>query len=138
MFKEGTAMNETFRKFASKAAEMVGSAWAFIIGVVVVVAWAAVGPFFGFSDTWQLVMSTGASVLTFLMVFLVQNTQNRDAKAVHLKLNELLRAVEGARTNMVLLETLPDDELAQLQQEFQQLGERLLNIAQRTNTNSSS
>ncbi len=117
-------MNEFFRKFAHKTSEIVGSPWAFIGAVVIIIAWALSGPIFGFSDTWQLVINTGTTIITFLMVFLIQNTQNRDAKAIHLKLDELLRGVKGARTGLVDLEDLTDEELKQLQNEFQRLRER--------------
>src|SRR5205823_1716977 len=90
---------------------------------IIVIVWAATGPLFGFSDTWQLVINTGTTVLTFLAVFLIQNTQNRDALAIHLKLDELLRGVEGARTGLVSLEALPEKELEQLDNEFHKLGE---------------
>ena len=117
-------MKDLFRRFAHKSAEIFGSAWAFLIALIIVIAWAATGPIFGFSDTWQLVINTGTTIVTFLMVFLIQNTQNRDAKAIHLKLDELIRGVKGARTGLVDLENLSDEELAQLQKEFQRLSER--------------
>jgi low affinity Fe/Cu permease len=126
-------MHEFFRKFAHASAEAVGSAWAFLLALGVVLAWALTGPLFGFSDTWQLVINTGTTIVTFLMVFLIQNTQNRDAKAIHLKLDELIRAVHGARTQLVDLEELSDEELEQLQQEFhalhQQFGVRAQEVA---------
>src|SRR5437868_4349188 len=84
---------ETFHRFAAVTAGLVCSAWSFLIAMVVVLVWAVTGPIFNFSDTWQLVINTGTTIVTFLMVFLIQNTQNRDAKALHLKMNELLRAV---------------------------------------------
>src|SRR3954447_3805678 len=90
-----------------------------MVALAVVIAWAVTGPLFQFSDTWQLVINTGTTIVTFLMVFLIQNTQNRDAKAMHLKLDELLRAVQGARTGMVNLEHLADDELEKLQKQFE-------------------
>lgn len=117
-------MSEPFRKFAQKMALMVGSPWAFILAVVVIGVWAVTGPIFRFSDTWQLVINTGTTIVTFLMVFLIQNTQNRDAQALHLKLDELLRAVKEARTGLVDLENLPDEELQRLQQEFHRLREK--------------
>ena len=117
-------MNEWFRKFATKTAELVGSPWAFLIAFLLTVAWALSGPFFGFSDTWQLVINTASTISTGLIVFLIQNTQNRDAKAIHLKLDELLRGVKGARTGMVDLEDLSDEELKRLQEEFKRLRER--------------
>src|SRR6476660_8522616 len=103
-------MNDFFRKFAHKTSVIAGSPWAFIAAVVIIIAWAVSGPIFSFSDTWQLVINTGTTIITFLMVFLIQNTQNRDAKAVHLKLDELLRGVKGARTGLVDLEDLTDEE----------------------------
>jgi len=114
-------MNAAFRKFSQKTSEWTGSSWAFIAAVLVIVVWAVTGPMFGFSDTWQLVINTGTTIVTFLMVFLIQNTQNRDAKAMHLKLDELLRGVEGARTGMVDLESCSDEELAKYQQEFERI-----------------
>ena len=90
-------MRSWFAKFASWVAEAAGSSWAFVLAIVVVAVWALTGPIFGFSDTWQLVINTGTTIVTFLMVFLIQNTQNRDTKAMHLKLDELLRATRGAR-----------------------------------------
>jgi low affinity Fe/Cu permease len=114
-------LNEFFRKFSSVTSEIVGSSWSFITAVLIIVVWAACGPAFGYSDTWQLVINTGTTIITFLMVFLIQNTQNRDARAIHLKLDELLRAVEGARISMANLENLPDEELKRLSEEFKQL-----------------
>ena len=104
-------------------AERVGSPGAFLLAITVLVAWAVTGPLFGFSDTWQLVINTGTTIVTFLMVFLIQNTQNRDAKAMHLKLDELIRATRGARNALVDLEDLSDDELARLAEEFRLLGD---------------
>ena len=117
-------MNEFFRKFASTTSDVVGSSWSFILAVLIIFVWAVTGPAFGYSDTWQLVINTGTTIITFLMVFLIQNTQNRDAKAIHLKLDELLRAVEGARTSMANLENMPDEELKRLQQEFRRICEK--------------
>jgi low affinity Fe/Cu permease len=116
-------MKELFRIFAQKTSDRVGSPWAFMLAVATVIVWAVSGPLFGFSDTWQLVINTGTTIVTFLMVFLIQNTQNRDAKAMHLKLDELLRAASEARTSLVDLEDLSDEELAKLQKQFQQLRE---------------
>jgi len=102
----------------------VGSAWAFIIAITVIIIWAATGPMFHYSDTWQLIINTGTTIVTFLMVFLIQNTQNRDGKAIQLKLDELIRALEGARNKLVDLEDLSDEELKKLEQEFQRLHKR--------------
>lgn len=115
-------MHELFRKLAHAASEAAGTAWAFILAATVIVVWAFTGPLFGFSDTWQLVINTGTTVLTFLMVFLIQNTQNREAKALHLKLDELIFSIKGARNAMMNLDDLSDEELARLHGEFQRLG----------------
>lgn len=117
-------MNDFFRKFAHKTAEALGTPWAFIVAVTIIVAWIVTGPIFGFSDTWQLIINTSTTIVTFLMVFLIQNTQNRDAKAIHLKLDELIHAIKKARNSLIDLEDLSDEELKKLQQEFQQLRER--------------
>jgi low affinity Fe/Cu permease len=118
-------MRDWFRRFAHRTADAVGSPWAFLLAILVVLAWVVTGPMFQYSDTWQLVINTGTTILTFLMVFLIQNTQNRDAKAIQLKLDELIRGVAGARTKLVHLEELSDDELADLQDQFKQLHDRL-------------
>src|SRR5215471_16806249 len=115
-------MNELFRLFAHKTSQLVGSSWAFMLAVLIIIAWAITGPVFHYSDTWQLVINTGTTIITFLMVFLIQNTQNRDAKAIQLKLDELLRGVKGARTGLVNLEGLSDEELDHLQMQFERLG----------------
>src|SRR5438105_6536244 len=114
-------MNELFRQFAQKTSQLVGSSWAFIFAVLIIIVWAISGPMFHYSDTWQLVINTGTTVITFLIVFLIQNTQNRDAKAIHLKLDELIKGVKGARTGLVDLERLSDQELDELKDEFEQL-----------------
>src|SRR2546429_8074368 len=110
-----------FRKFAIAAANALGSSWMFIANVLLILLWLLLGPFFKYSDTWQLVVNTATTVITSLAVFLIQNTQNRDAKAIHLKLDELIKGVSGARTPPVGLENLTDQELASLQQEFTRL-----------------
>ena len=109
---------DSFRHFARKSSEVLGSPWAFISAIFIIVVWGLTGPAFHFSDTWQLIINTGTTIVTFLMVFLIQNTQNRDAKAVHLKLDELIRAVQGARNQLVDLEKLSDDELKKLEEQF--------------------
>ncbi len=114
-------MNELFRRFAHTTAGAVGSPSAFLIAAVIIVSWAATGPLFGFSDTWQLVINTGTTIVTFLVVFLIQNTQNRDSRAMQLKLDELIRAVTDARTSLVDLEDLSDADLERLHKEFQAL-----------------
>jgi low affinity Fe/Cu permease len=114
-------LNELFRKFAHQTSELVGLAWSFIVAVVVVIAWAATGPMFGYSDTWQLVINTGTTIITFLMVFLIQNTQNRDAKAIHLKLDEMIKATPKARNHMIDLDKLSDKQLKELETEYKRL-----------------
>ena len=113
--------HETFRRIAHHTSEWVGTPLAFAVALLTIVAWAFLGPVFGFSDTWQLVINTSTTIVTFLMVFLIQNTQNRDAKAVHLKLDELIHGVRGARNRLIDLEDLTDAELDQLQHEFEQM-----------------
>jgi len=117
-------MQDLFHRIAQRAAQLVGSPWAFITAVLVLVGWAATGPVFHFSDTWQLVVNTGTTIVTFLIVFLIQNTQNRDARAIHLKLDELIKAVRGARTRLVDLEDMTEAELDALQKEFEALRRR--------------
>ena len=110
-----------FRRFSHKTSSGVGSPWAFAAACAVIAAWGITGPVFHFSDTWQLVINTGTTIVTFLMVFLIQNTQNRDAIAIHLKLDELIRALKGARNQMVDIEELSDEELEKLRSEFRRL-----------------
>ena len=114
-----------FTRFAKLTSRLTGRPLTFCIALALVVIWAVSGPYFGYSDTWQLTINTGTTIVTFLMVFLIQATQNRDAKAIHLKLDELLRGVQGARTAMVALENSTDEELAQFQEEFARLHARL-------------
>jgi low affinity Fe/Cu permease len=114
-------INDVFRRFSNRTSEVSGSPWAFILATSVIVIWGVTGPLFKFSDTWQLVINTSTTIVTFLMVFLIQNTQNRDAKAMHLKLDELIRAIDGARDQMLDLENSTDDELEVLHSEMVQL-----------------
>jgi low affinity Fe/Cu permease len=115
---------DAFNNFAKQCAAIVGSPWAFILAVVIVLTWAVTGAQFAYSDTWQLVINTGTTIVTFLMVFLIQNSQNRDAKAVHLKLDELIHGVHGARNGLIDLENLSDGELEVFQQQFERLRKR--------------
>src|SRR5436190_23360735 len=101
-----------------------GLSWIFINALMVVVVWSLAGSIFHYSDTWQLVINTGTTIVTFLMVFLIQNTQNRDSKAIHLKLDELIRGVKGARTHLVNLEEFSDEELDELRAQFERVRER--------------
>ena len=114
-------VSDAFRGFAHRSSTLLGSAWAFCAAVLVILVWLVTGPAFHFSDTWQLIINTATTVITFLMVFLIQNTQNRDAKAVHLKLDELIRAVEGARNQLVDLESMSDEDLKKLEDQFRRL-----------------
>ena len=117
-------ISDAFRVFAHRSSVMLGSAWAFAAAVLVILVWLLTGPTFHFSDTWQLIINTATTVVTFLMVFLIQNTQNRDAKAMQLKLDELIRAIKGARNQLVDLEDLSDEELKKLEKQFQSMRKR--------------
>ena len=117
-------MREWFRNLAEQSAHSVGTPWAFIISVGVIIVWAVTGPLFQYSDTWQLVINTGTTIITLLMVFLIQNTQNRQSQIVTLKLDELLRGVEGARTGLINLDHMSEDELNEVQKEFERLKEK--------------
>ena len=110
---------------------MVGSPPAFLTAVAIILLWATTGPIFGFSDTWQLFINTGTTIVTFLIVFLIQNTQNRDARAMQIKLDELLRAAKGARTSLVDIEELSDQALQALHQEFHDLHQRYAGILEK-------
>ena len=115
---------DAFHNFSKHCSTIVGSPWAFILAVITVMTWVVTGPQFAYSDTWQLAINTGTTIVTFLMVFLIQNSQNRDAKAVHLKLDELIHGVRGARNSLINLENLSDQELEALQQQFERLRAR--------------
>src|SRR2546423_2456241 len=120
-------VSDAFRVFANRSSVMLGSAWAFTGAVLVILVWILTGPTFHFSDTWQLIINTATTVITFLMVFLIQNTQNRDAKAMHLKLDELIRAIKDARDELVDLEDLSDEELKKLEEQFRRTRKRAEN-----------
>ena len=120
-------VSDAFRVFAHRSSVMLGSAWAFTGAVLVILVWILTGPTFHFSDTWQLIINTATTVITFLMVFLIQNTQNRDAKAMHLKLDELIRAIRDARDELVDLEDLSDEELKKLEEQFRRTRKRAEN-----------
>jgi len=117
-------VSDAFRVFARRTSNVLGSAWAFVLALLVIVVWGITGPTFHYSDTWQLIINTGTTIVTFLMVFLIQNTQNRDAKAVHLKLDEIIRAIKGARNELVDLEELSDEDLKKLEQQFQRIRQK--------------
>ena len=117
-------VNDAFAGFARHSSAILGSAWAFTVAITIIIVWGLTGPTFHFSDTWQLIINTGTTIVTFLMVFLIQNTQNRDAKAVHLKLDELIRALKGARNKLVDLEKMSDEDLKELEQEFERIHQK--------------
>lgn len=117
-------MKDLFHKVAVRVSELVGSSIAFVAAVCIIIVWAITGPIFKFSDTWQLVINTATTIITFLMVFLIQNTQNRDAKAMQIKLDELIRAVKGSRKTLIDVEDIPDKELEKLHQEFAKIHEK--------------
>jgi low affinity Fe/Cu permease len=114
-------VSDAFRIFARHCSIILGSAWTFAAAILIIFVWAITGPTFHFSDTWQLIINTGTTIVTFLMVFIIQNTQNRDAKAVHLKLDEIIRAIKGARNELVDLEELSDEDLKKLEEQFRRL-----------------
>jgi low affinity Fe/Cu permease len=116
-------VSDAFRIFARRTSSVLGSAWAFIIALFIIAVWGITGPTFHYSDTWQLIINTGTTIVTFLMVFLIQNTQNRDAKAMHLKLDEIIRSLKEARNELVDLEDLSDEELKKLEGQFKRLRE---------------
>jgi len=124
-------LNEVFRKIAVRASRIMGSSKAFVFACLVVILWALTGPSYGYSDTWQLVINTGRTILPFLIIFLVQNTQNRDAKAMQLKLDELIRAGRASRNQLLDLEDLSDEEMDRLQQQFQEMRDQANHKAQR-------
>ena len=114
-----SAIHLWFSRFASRAAQLVGQAYMFLLAVAVIIAWAITGPYFHFSDTWQLIINTGTTIITFLVVFLIQNTQNRDAKALHLKLDELIRSHTPASNDLIDIEKLSDEELHELEKRYE-------------------
>ena len=117
-------MRSLFRQLAVRTAQAVGSPWAFLLALVTIAVWAATGPYFKYSDTWQLLINTSTTIVTFLMVFLIQYTQNRETRIVALKLDELLRGVEGARTGLVQLDHMSDEDLETVQREFLRLRDK--------------
>ena len=113
-----------FGRFARSSAHAVGQPAAFVSAVAVIVLWAAAGPIFNYSDTWQLVINTGTTIVTFLMVFLIQNTQNKDAEAMHIKLDELIRALDNAQNALLNLEDLEEKDLDRIRGDYLKLAER--------------
>lgn len=119
--KGSISLNLWFSRLASGTAQMVGHPFMFLLAVLVLILWAASGPFFHFSDTWQLIINTGTTIVTFLVVFLIQNTQNRDAKALHLKLDELIRSHHPANDDLIDIQKLSDQELDQLEKRYERI-----------------
>jgi low affinity Fe/Cu permease len=127
-------VQDAFRIAARKTSSVLGTAWAFMGAVTVIVIWGLTGHIFHYSDTWQLIINTGTTIVTFLMVFLIQNTQNRDSKAIQLKLDELIRSLAGARNRLMDLETLSDEDLDAFQKEFERLRKRSERTAAKVET----
>ncbi|HUR69066.1 MAG TPA: low affinity iron permease family protein [Candidatus Thermoplasmatota archaeon] len=117
-------IREWFSKAAGRVARAAGSAWAFMLAVSIIVVWAVTGPIFGFSDTWQLIINTGTTIVTFLMVFLIQNTQNKDTAVIHTKLNELIASQPGASNHLIDLEDMTQADLERLRIAFQELADK--------------
>jgi low affinity Fe/Cu permease len=118
-----TSLGDRFQAFATGASCWLGTKWAFALALFGILAWSATGPTFHYSNTWQLVVNTATTIVTFLMVFLIQNTQNRDARAIHLKLDELIRSVKSANNSMINIEKLSDDELKDLALQYEKFRE---------------
>jgi low affinity Fe/Cu permease len=114
-------VSDAFRLFAKRSSMVLGSAWAFGGAILIIVVWGLTGPMFHYSNTWQLIINTGTTIVTFLMVFLIQNTQNRDAKAAHLKLDEIIRALKGARNQLIDLEKFSNEDLTSLEKQFERV-----------------
>ena len=117
----GKSAERGFHVFATQAANWVGTKWAFLLALLTVLVWLVSGPYFHFSDTWQLIINTGTTVVTFLVVFLIQNTQNRDARAIHLKLDEIIKSIDNAQNEMIDIEHLSDAELQRLAEKYQRV-----------------
>ncbi len=124
-------MNELFHRISVRVANIMGTPLAFLAAITIIIIWALMGPGAGYSDTWQLIINTGTTIGTFLMVFLIQNTQNRDARAIHIKLDELVHAVHGARNSIVDVEELSEEELEKLHAEFHKLHEHYTTALQK-------
>ena len=118
-------MNEIFRKFSARISAIVGSAWSFSVAALIVIVWGVTGPLFDFSNTWQLVINTGTTIVTFLMVFLIQNTQNRDARSVHLQLDEIIKSIKGASNAYLDLDDMSDAQLDELREHFRRMHDKV-------------
>jgi low affinity Fe/Cu permease len=117
-------LSALFKRFATAAARATGKPITFVLAALIVIVWGLSGPLFGFSDTWQLVINTGTTIITFLMVFLIQNTQNRDSEAMHIKMDEMIRAIEGAHNALLDLEELEDDDLDRIRKRYRKLAKK--------------
>lgn len=134
----GRNTEKGFHAFATSAANWVGTKWAFIVALLIVLIWLISGPYFRYSDTWQLIINTGTTVVTFLVVFLIQNTQNRDARAIHLKLDEIIKSIDQAQNEMIDIEHLSDADLQRLADKYQKVREECDVRSQRSRTKSGS
>jgi low affinity Fe/Cu permease len=123
MSNNGSGTERGFHVFATRAANWVGTKWAFLVALLTIALWLVSGPYFRYSDTWQLIINTGTTVITFLVVFLIQNTQNRDARAIHLKLDEIIKSIDEAQNEMIDIEHLSDTELQKLADKYQKVRE---------------
>jgi low affinity Fe/Cu permease len=132
MRNPGNGAEKGFHVFATNAANWVGTKWAFLIAILIIVLWLGSGPLFHYSDTWQLIINTGTTVVTFLVVFLIQNTQNRDARAIHLKLDEIIKSIDQAHNEMIDIEHLSDEELQNLSEKYQKVREECENRSKRS------
>ena len=131
MRNNGNGAERGFHVFATHAANWVGTKWAFLVAILIIVFWLISGPYFHYSDTWQLIINTGTTVVTFLVVFLIQNTQNRDARAIHLKLDEIIQSIDQAHNEMIDIEHLSDEELQKLANKYQKVREECENRSKR-------
>jgi low affinity Fe/Cu permease len=131
MRNNGNGAERGFHVFATHAANWVGTKWAFLVAILIIVFWLISGPYFRYSDTWQLIINTGTTVVTFLVVFLIQNTQNRDARAIHLKLDEIIQSIDQAHNEMIDIEHLSDEELQKLADKYQKVREECENRSKR-------
>jgi low affinity Fe/Cu permease len=132
MRNPGNGAEKGFHVFATNAANWVGTKWAFLIAILIIVLWLGSGPLFHYSDTWQLIINTGTTVVTSLVVFLIQNTQNRDARAIHLKLDEIIKSIDQAHNEMIDIEHLSDEELQNLSEKYQKVREECENRSKRS------
>jgi low affinity Fe/Cu permease len=131
MRNNGNGAERGFHVFATHAANWVGTKWAFLVAILIIIFWLVAGPYFHYSDTWQLIINTGTTVVTFLVVFLIQNTQNRDARAIHLKLDEIIQSIDQAHNEMIDIEHLSDEELQKLADKYQKVREECENRSKR-------